>query len=224
MQAIDAELFGVQSAYQVLASSQRWLPVISSASTEARPGIAEHGRQLHRRPDSTGQQRLNTLKPFGDPLPQLPLSAKVRRVFDTGEPVISDFSLLPISQSAITLEVPVFSNGKVIYSLAMGIFADRLGDILRQQNLPPDWITAIYDNSGTIAARRKPEQYVGERPASFLRTSAEVRRASPSQLARGHSCIGRFQSVATVGLGHRHRHPEDRLTENLWRSMASTPP
>jgi len=51
-----------------------------------------------------------------------------------------------------------------------------LGDILRRQNLPPDWITAIYDSNGTIAARtHKPEQYVGGKgSASLLRTSAEI--------------------------------------------------
>jgi len=50
---------------------------------------------------------------FGDPLPQLPLSAKLQRVFETGEPVISDFFRCSrYRQSAITLEVPVFSNGR----------------------------------------------------------------------------------------------------------------
>src|SRR5258705_4228686 len=174
-------------------------------------------------PDSTGQQRLNTLKPFGDPLPQLPLSAKLRRVFDTGEPVISDFFAAPdIGQSAITLEVPVFANGKVIYSLAMGIFADRLGDILRRQNLPPDWITAIYDSNGTIAARtHKPEQYVGGKgSASFLRTSAEVSEGVIEvNSLEGVPVLSAFnrslRSGGAIGIGI----PSTALTESLWRSM-----
>src|SRR6266852_2058992 len=173
--------------------------------------------------DSTGQQRLNTLKPFGDPLPQVLPSAKMRRVFENGKPAISDFLVVPdVGQSAITLEVPVFSNGKVIYSLAMGIFADRLVDILHRQNLPPDWITAIFDSSGTIAARtHKPEQYVGRKgPTSLLRTSAEVSAGvTEVNSLEGIPTLSAFnrspRSGWAIGIGI----PRTALTENLWRSM-----
>lgn len=224
MQAIDAELFGVQSALQVLASSQRLasgdLLSFHRKASESLPNMRGNYIVVT---DPTGQQRLNTLKPFGDPLPQLPLSAKVQRVFDTGEPVISDFFVAPdIGQSAITLEVPVFANGKVIYSLAMGMFADRLGDILRRQNLPPDWITAIFDSSGTIAARtHKPEQYVGRKgSANFQRTSAEVSEGvAEVNSLEGIPTLSTFnrspRSGWAIGIGI----PKTALTENLWRSM-----
>ena len=224
MQAIDAELFGVQSALQVLASSQRLASGdLLSFYRKASESLPNMGGNYIVVTDPTGQQRLNTLKPFGDPLPQLPLTAKVQRVFDTGEPVISDFFVAPdIGQSAITLEVPVFANGKVIYSLAMGIFADRLGDILRRQNLPPDWITAIFDSSGTIAARtHKPEQYVGRKgPTSFLRTSAEVSEGiTEVNSLEGIPTLSAFnrspRSGWAIGIGI----PKTALTENLWRSM-----
>jgi two-component system, sensor histidine kinase and response regulator len=225
MQAIDAELFGVQSALQVLASSQRLasgdLFGFYRKASEALPNMGGNYIVVT---DSTGQQRLNTLKPFGDPLPQLPLSTKVRRVFENGQPAISDFfAAADIGQSAITLEVPVFSNGKVIYSLAMGIFADRLDDILRRQNLPPDWITAIYDSSGTIAARtHKPEQYVGGKgSASFLRTSAEVSEGiTEVNSLEGIPMLSAFnrspRSGWAIGIGI----PKTTLTENLSRSMS----
>jgi signal transduction histidine kinase/CheY-like chemotaxis protein len=209
---------------QVLASSQRLASGdLLGFYRKASESLPNMGGNYIVVTDSTGQQRLNTLKPFGDPLPQLPLSAKVRRVFDTGEPIISDFFVAPdIGQSAITLEVPVFSNGKVIYSLAMGIFADRLGDILRRQNLPPDWITAIFDSSGTIAARtHNPEQYVGEKAsASFLRTSADVREGvTEVNSLEGVPILSAFnrspRSGWAIGIGI----PKTALTENLWRSM-----
>ncbi len=176
MQAIDAELFGAQSALQVLAASHRLasgdLAGFYLQASEALPNIGGNYIAII---DSTGQQRLNTLKPFGDPLPQVPPSAKMRRVFENGKPAISDFLVVPdVGQSAITLEVPVFSNGKVIYSLAMGIFADRLADILHRQNIPPDWITAVFDSTGTIAARtHSPQRFVGGKgSAGFLLRSA----------------------------------------------------
>jgi two-component system, sensor histidine kinase and response regulator len=225
MQAIDAELFGVQSALQVLASSQRLASGdLFSFYRKASESLPNMGGNYIVVTDSTGQQRLNTLKPFGDPLPQLPLSTKVRRVFENGQPAISDlFAAADIGQSAITLEVPVFSNGKVIYSLAMGIFADRLDDILRRQNLPPDWITAIFDSSGTIAARtHKPEQYVGgKESASFLRTSAGVSEGvTEVNSLEGIPILSAFnrspRSGWAIGIGI----PKTTLTGNLWRSMS----
>jgi signal transduction histidine kinase/CheY-like chemotaxis protein len=225
MQAIDAELFGVQSALQVLASSQRLASGdLFSFYRKASEALPNMGGNYIVVTDSTGQQRLNTLKPFGDPLPQLPLSAKVRRVFENGQPAISDFfAAADIGQSSITLEVPVFSNGKVIYSLAMGIFADRLDDILRRQNLPPDWITAIFDSSGTIAARtHKPEQYVGGKAsASFLRTSAEVSEGvTEVNSLEGIPVLSAFNRSPRSGWAISIGIPKTTLTENLWRSMS----
>ena len=80
MQAIDAELFGVQSALQVLAASQRLasgdLASFYRQANEALPNIAGNYIVIT---DSTGQQRLNTLKPFGTSLPKVLLSAQADR-------------------------------------------------------------------------------------------------------------------------------------------------
>ena len=224
MLAIDAELFGAQSALQVLAVSQRLasgdLASFYRRAVEALPNMGGNYIAIT---DSTGQQRLNTLKPFGDPLPRQTLSAKALRVFETGEPVISDFFVAPdIGQSAITLEVPVFADGKVIYSLAMGIFGDRLGDILRRQNLPPDWITGILDGSGTIAARTHlAEQFVGGKgSARFLQGSADLTEgATDGDSLEGIPVLSFFsrspRSGWAVGIGI----PQATLTGNLWRSL-----
>jgi hypothetical protein len=118
MQAIDAELFGVQSALQVLASSQRLASGdLFSFYRKASEALPNMGGNYIVVTDSTGQQRLNTLKPFGDPLPQLPLSTKARRVFENGQPAIS----LPIAST-------IFCAGKtfrLIGSLQFSIAAAR---------------------------------------------------------------------------------------------------
>jgi signal transduction histidine kinase/ActR/RegA family two-component response regulator len=173
--------------------------------------------------DSSGQQLLNTLKPFGTPLSAAPISDKTRRVFETGKPDISDFLVVPdIGQPAITMEVPVFSDGKVIYSLAMGIFADRLADILRQQNLPPDWVTSIFDSAGTIAARtHNAEHYVGGRgSASFLRSSANSAEGVTEAVSlEGVAMLTPFSRSARSGWAIGIGIPMSSLTENLWRSL-----
>lgn len=224
MQAIDAELFGAQSALQVLAASQRLASGdLASFSRQAREALPTMGGNYIAITDSTGQQLLNTLKPFGEPLPTAVPSAKAQRMFENGQPVISDFFVAPdIGQSAITLEVPVFSHGKVIYSLAMGIYAERLGDILRRQNLPPDWITAILDGSGTIAARTQlAERYVGRRgSASFLQRSAALSEGATDFVSmEGIPMLSAFNRSPRSGWAVAIGIPKSTLTGNLWRSL-----
>ena len=70
MQAIDAELFGAQSALQVLAASDRLASGdLGGFYLQASGALPNIGGNYIAITDSTGQQRLNTLKPFGDPLP-----------------------------------------------------------------------------------------------------------------------------------------------------------
>jgi signal transduction histidine kinase len=173
--------------------------------------------------DSAGQQRLTTLRPFGDTAPPAAPSARTRRVLENGQPAISDFVVAPdIGRSVVTLEVPVFSNGKVVYSLSMGIFGERLGDILRRQNLPADWITAILDGNGTIAARNHlAEQFVGGRAsARFLHRSAALAEGATdtaslegTPVLRAFNRSSRSGWVVVIGI------PNVNLTGNLWRSL-----
>jgi signal transduction histidine kinase/CheY-like chemotaxis protein len=224
MQAIDAELFGVQSALQVLAGSQRLASGdLESFYRQANEALPHMGGNYIALTDSTGRQLLNTLKPLGDPLPQAMLSAKARRVFENGQPIISDFFAAPdVGQSAITLEVPVFSNGGVLYSLAMGVFADRLADILRRQNIPPDWITAVFDSTGTIAARTHyPERYVGGKgSAGFLLRSADLAEGvTEANSLEGIPVLSAFSRSPRSGWALAIGIPKTILSGNLWRSF-----
>lgn len=224
MQAIDAELFGAQSALQVLAASQRLASGdLASFSRQANEALQNIGGNYIVLIDFTGTQLVNTLKPLGGPLPQSPPSAKTQRLFESGEPVISDIFVAPdIGQSAITLEVPVFSNGKVVYSLAMGVYAGRLDDILHRQNLPPDWITAILDGSGTIAARTNlAEKYVGGKgSASFMQKSASLPEGVMEAVSlEGIPVLSAFNRSPRSGWAVAIGIPKTTLTGNLWRSL-----
>lgn len=224
MQAIDAELFGVQSALQVLAASQRLasgdLASFYRQANEALPNIAGNYIVIT---DSTGQQRLNTLKPFGASLPKVPLSAQARQVFEHGQPTISDFSVVAdIGRSAITLEVPVRLDGKVVYSLAMGIFADRLAEILRRQSIPPEWIAAVLDSSGTIAARtHSPERFVGERgsPGFLLRSADRAEGVTEADTLEGIPVLSAFSRSPRSGWTIAIAIPKSTLSVDLWRSL-----
>jgi two-component system sensor histidine kinase/response regulator len=224
MQAIDAELFGVQSALQVLAASQRLasgdLASFYRQASEALPNIAGNYIVIT---DSTGQQRLNTLKPFGTPLPKVPLSAKARQVFERGQPAISDFFVAPdIGRSAITLEVPVRLDGKVVYSLAVGIFADRLADILQRQSIPPDWIAAVFDSTGTVAARtQSPERFVGGKaaPGFLSRSAGRAEGVTETDSLEGIPVLSAFSRSPRSGWSIAIGIPKTALSVDLWRSL-----
>ncbi|MDO8398600.1 MAG: ATP-binding protein [Bradyrhizobium sp.] len=225
IQAVDAELHGVQSALQALATS----PHLTSGDLagfhqQARDALNVLVGSNVVLTESTGQQVLNTLKPFGETLPRHGQPDQVRRIFETGKPAISDLFVGPVFTSwVIAVEVPVFSDGKVIYSLAMGVTPGRLSEILLRQNIPPNWVAAIFDSTGTIAARtHAPEQFVGQKGApEFIRRFAEVAEDSfETRTIEGMPIFSSFsrspRSGWTVGMGI----PIADLTANAQRSIA----
>jgi len=178
MQTVDAELQGAQSALQALATSPNLangdLTGFYRQATEALPNLPSNSIFVT---DPTGQVRLSTLKPLGEPLPPRTLPELSRRVFETAKPAISDLFAGSITgRPTIAVEVPVFSDGKIIYSMAMGIFPGRLSEILSRQRLPPGWVASIFDGTGTIVARTlAAEQFVGQKGApKLIRRIAEV--------------------------------------------------
>jgi signal transduction histidine kinase len=58
----------------------------------------------------------------------------------------------------------VLSDGKPKYGLAIGIFPERLSEILRRQKMPSDWVAAIVDSGETIVARTVGgDEFVGKK-------------------------------------------------------------
>jgi signal transduction histidine kinase/CheY-like chemotaxis protein len=122
--------------------------------------------------DRSGQQLVNSSRPFGAPLPNplqqtrppaadpryplLPLGGAepVRKIFETGRPVVSDlFVALDSKQPTIGVGIPVVRDGTVLYALEMSLDPDVLLRLLMDQRLPPDAITSILDGKGLIIAR-----------------------------------------------------------------------
>lgn len=170
-QAVDLELASGRTALQVLATSPHLAAGdIGAFDRQARAVLSQiHGNNITLT-DRSGQQRLNTLQPFGQALPHNGNPEVVRRVFQTGQAFVSDLYLGPVSrQPVIGIDVPVHSGDEVIYDLSMGFFPDRLGETLKRQKLPAGWVGAILDSQGFVVARtREAERYVGQRAAPAL--------------------------------------------------------
>jgi hypothetical protein len=94
--------------------------------------------------DASGQQLLNTLRPFGEALPKHADPDRLRHALQTARPVISDLYNGGVARAPlIAVEVPVFSAGAPAFSrsahsgwtIAIGVPQEGLISRLRQSLL-----------------------------------------------------------------------------------------
>jgi PAS domain S-box-containing protein len=119
--------------------------------------------------DASGQQVANTYVPWGTPLPKHVAWNQAQRVFETGKPVIINlFKGALTGRPVVGIAVPVISDGRTKYVLAITAPSSRFEAILSQQRIPPEWSASVLDADKVIVARNRfPERYVGRQPFSF---------------------------------------------------------
>jgi PAS domain S-box-containing protein len=177
---VDRELSNMQASLRALATSPslvsgdlpafyRQALVVQKANPGAYMILA----------DARGQLLINSFLPFGAPLPKRNVPDAVRQVYATGRPLVTNvFHGASSGRLQISVDVPVFRDGQVIYDLAMTIPVDRFVTILLQQHLPPEWLGRIFDsNQVEVARSRLAKDFVGRYAvpvmAQRMRDSAE---------------------------------------------------
>ncbi|NVN91017.1 MAG: PAS domain S-box protein [Desulfuromonadales bacterium] len=126
--------------------------------------------------DSSGQQLVNSYRSFGTPLPKRNTPETVRRIFQTGQPVISDLYFGALTKRPlIAIDVPVFRDNRVAYDLSMAFPATQLSTLLSQQRLSQGRFGVILDSQCVVVARtRGQERYSGVNACSRLRRAVAV--------------------------------------------------
>jgi hypothetical protein len=121
--------------------------------------------------DTKAQQLINTNRPFGEPLPRAINTEMLDRAVETGKPQISDLIIgAVLRRPVLTVGVPVFRDGEVVYVLLVVLGPEILSALLLEQNLPPDWTATIFDRKGIIVARnRELERFLGQPASPALR-------------------------------------------------------
>ena len=113
-----------------------------------------------------GRQVMNTRLPLEARLPVSASLPRLRR--ELGLPpeaaLVSNLYFAPVGKRhSFALQVPVVRQGKVVYYLAMGSYANTLQKLLDDQRLREGWNAAVIDRNGTVIARRiEPEKFVGK--------------------------------------------------------------
>jgi PAS domain S-box-containing protein len=121
--------------------------------------------------DRTGMQLVNSYRPFGSPPVQRANLDLVQRVFEHGEPVVSNLFRGAITQRyLVSVDVPVRRNGAVVYDLSMTLPAEAIQALIGADTLPAGWYATVLDRSGRAVARTvRPELYVGTMSSQPLR-------------------------------------------------------
>jgi signal transduction histidine kinase/CheY-like chemotaxis protein len=168
---VDREISAIWAELQVLATS----PSLQSGNLlefdqQMRAALKIRGTSivLH---DTHAQQLLSTNRPFGEPLPRATNSEMHDRVVATGKPQISDLIMgAVLKRPILTVGVPVFRDGEVVYVLAMGLGPETLSALMQDQKLSSDWTAAILDRKGIIVGRNRDlDRFLGRPVAPMLR-------------------------------------------------------
>ncbi len=153
--------------------------------------------------DASGQQLLNLLQPLGSPLPQHANPTLLRRVIETGLPMVSGVHINGVTQTpVVSLEVPVIRDEKVLYSLALGIELKHLGELLQQQGLAPGRVAVLLDSEGRRLARSPAdEKLIGQKtfPALLEATQRETEGSIEAASLQGIAFVSFFSRSARYG-------------------------
>lgn len=189
VQSVDSQLFRAKTVGQVLVTSSALIPHdLEGFHRRARDVIATTNVGMNVvLSDENGQQLVNTLRKFGEPLPQHGDPEVLGRVFETGQPVISEIYIGGVLRKPVlSIDLPVVLAGKVAYVLSIGLLPNDFNAILAAQNFPPGWVAAIFDHTGTIAARtHAPEKFVGQKgTAEYIQRISESLEGSMKTITR----------------------------------------
>ena len=154
-QALDREQASVIASLQGMATSPAF-------ATGNRPGMYEQAQRLLEfypgsdiiLADETEQQVINTHLPLTSPLPKRNIPEQVRRVFETRSPRVSNLFFGAVTKKPLlSIDVPVFRDGGVVFDLAMTLHSDRFASILLHQPLASEWTATILDAKGIVVYR-----------------------------------------------------------------------
>jgi hypothetical protein len=202
--SVDQELANGQSALQALATSPTFISGdLAGIHRQALELIRFYPKADIIVADSSGQQLVNSYRPFGLKLPKRNTPETVRRIFQSGKPVVSDLFFGAVTKRPlIAIDVPVFRNGEVVYDLSMTLPSDRLASILSRQHLPSEWYGTILDSKGIVVTRTKhPERFVGHIATDTIR---QAMTKSPEDIIKvinleGTSVFAAFSQSAVSG-------------------------
>jgi len=208
MSAIDADLRGSLSTLNAIAASR------ALAADDLRGFHEAAGRVLATQPawsDVTlalpsGQTLVDARVPFGTALRTVVDRPSLDQVLKSRRPTVGNISWqAPDAPPVVPIRVPVERDGEVRYIVTAFVIPESFDLLIREQQLPSEWVAGLIDGNGNFVARVPPRP-PGDPASPAFR--AESRRAQAGWY-RGRTVEGRdtytayrrsAQSDWTIGL------------------------
>ncbi|HET7403652.1 MAG TPA: diguanylate cyclase [Usitatibacter sp.] len=204
VQAVDAQLDKAHVLGRILAAEDETLrgdlPAVHARARELL-ALAGVGRNVVLT-DRSGQQVLNTLRDYGQPLPRHGNLDIVRRVFEKGETVVSDLYVGGLGRPVLSIDMPVTVGGRVVYDLSVGLLPADFDPVMATAGFSSDRMLVIFDSTGTIVARSQaPERFVGRKgTAEFIERIRETGEgAMVTRTLEGIEVVSAYSSSRATG-------------------------
>ena len=176
--------------------------------------------------DREGRQVFSSLTPDTASLPPRNNLDIVKKVFAEKKPVYSNLFFGAVKQRLIvTVEVPVFRDGEVLYDISFSPPIEIFQTMVEQQRPGKDWTISIFDGEGTNFARvPNPQDTIGQKASPSLYgamfRTPEATFATVS--LEGVPLITSVSRSALTGWMVAAGIAESSLVAPLWRSLAIT--
>ena len=150
----------------------------------------------------------------------------VEKMFAAKAPHYSDLFTGAINgRQVLTVEVPVFRNGEVVYDLCFSPPISIFQNLVEKQRPDQEWTVSLLDAAGTVFARvPNPGETFGKRASPslytemFRRNEASLSSISLDGIALASAYTRSRLTGWTVAAGV----PESSLIAPLWRNIAVT--
>jgi two-component sensor histidine kinase len=174
--------------------------------------------------DRSGRQVFSSLTTDTASLPVRNNREIVEKVFATKRPQYSNLFVGVIKKILIvTVEVPVFRDGEVVYDISFTPPMAMFQNILEKQRPGEDWTLSLLDRNGTVFARiPNPADTVGKRAISYDRMMHQNEATMSSVSLEGVPLMSSFTHSALTGWIVVAGITESSLVAPLWRNLAIT--
>jgi two-component sensor histidine kinase len=176
--------------------------------------------------DREGRQLFSSVTAETASLPLRNNREIVEKVFATKRLQYSNLFIGAVKkQPIVTVEVPVFRNGEVVYDISFSPPVEIFQDIINKQRPGEDWTISIFDREGISFARApNPQETMGKRASPSLYN--EMFRSNEETLQtlsmEGVPLITSFARSSVTGWTVAAGIAESSLVGPLWRKLAIT--
>jgi two-component sensor histidine kinase len=176
--------------------------------------------------DRDGRLVFSSVTPDTESLPLRNNRAIVDKVFATKSPQYSNLFTGAVKQRMIvTVEVPVFRDGEVLYDISFSPPADIFQAIINKQRPSEAWTITIVDGNGINFARvPNPQETIGKpvSPSLYAETLRKSEATLQTVSLEGVPLITSFARSSLTGWTVAAGIAEGSLVGPLWRNLAIT--